>query len=274
MTTALCALLPADLHLGDPFTAGSLTVYPVLGTQGGLEYVSFAEAAARGASVTELPNASVNDLLVHNPLDLPLLLYGGEEVRGARQDRKLDFSVLVGPGGKTRVPVSCVEHGRWDPKRQQERFQPSPRAAYPSLRAMSSQQAVWEDLAAMADALDAPAPTGAMRDIYGEREIVVPRHDGQLGALACYGPKPAVLDYVSRPDVWAALHGPLTAGYGLEALRRPANGTPDPAEFFATVTVRTAHEAPASGGLGRSLRFQGGTALAVEDEVVALTAFA
>ena len=43
----------------------------------------------------ELPAPSVNDVLVDNPLDVAVLLYEGEEVQGAQQDRTLDVSVLV-----------------------------------------------------------------------------------------------------------------------------------------------------------------------------------
>ena len=75
----------AALRLGRPAVAGPLTVFPVHGEGARLEYRAFAEASALGAQVTELPGgASVNDLLVRNPLDVAVLLYEGEEVRGAQ----------------------------------------------------------------------------------------------------------------------------------------------------------------------------------------------
>jgi len=86
-----------SLTLADPTVVGSLTVFPLLAdTPPALHYVSFAEAVQRGATVTELAGeASVNDLHVHNPLDVPVLLYEGEEVLGAQQNRTFDISVLV-----------------------------------------------------------------------------------------------------------------------------------------------------------------------------------
>ena len=102
MTHPAPALLPA-LRVGAPDVVGPLAVFPVFGAAPTLEYRSFAEASALGASVVELPSGpSVNDLLVVNPLDAALLVYEGEEVRGAQQDRTFDVSVLVAPAASSR----------------------------------------------------------------------------------------------------------------------------------------------------------------------------
>ena len=94
---------------------------------------------ALGATVRELEaGASVGDVLVHNPLDVGLLLYEGEEITGARQDRTFDRSVLVPAGRHANVPVSCVEAGRWDGGRHGEAFSASPRAAFSELRRAKS----------------------------------------------------------------------------------------------------------------------------------------
>src|SRR3954470_15261884 len=132
--------LDAPLRVGDPDVAGPLAVFPVFGGEPRLAYRSFAQAAALGASVTELPGgASVNDLLVHNPTSLALLLYEGEEVLGAQQNRTFDVSVLVPAGSKVHVPVSCVEAARWDGARHAEAFRPAPQTAYPELRRLKNQ---------------------------------------------------------------------------------------------------------------------------------------
>ena len=114
----------ATLHVGEPDTSGPLSVLPVFGPPPELAYVSLAEAVALGAAVRELEaGASVGDVLVHHPLDVGLLLYEGEEITGAQQDRTFDRSVLVPAGGKAHVPVSCVEAGRWDGGRHGEAFE-------------------------------------------------------------------------------------------------------------------------------------------------------
>ena len=77
------------------------------------------------------------------------------------------------------------------------------------------------------------SPTGAMHDIYeGRRDRLaevrdaIRLHDGQIGALVAIDGEIAVLDLVSRPECFAALHGPLVQGYALDALEAPTPTAP------------------------------------------------
>src|SRR3954469_12218384 len=136
-TTALPTpqdFLSEPLRIGTPDVCGPLAVFPLFGPEPNLGYVAFAQAVSAGASVKELDaHASVNDLLVLNPTPMPVLLYEGEEVLGAQQNRTFDVSVLVPAGAQLRVPVSCVERGRWEDGRHDESFTPAPQMAYPAL---------------------------------------------------------------------------------------------------------------------------------------------
>src|SRR3954469_8683629 len=119
--------LAEPLSVGDPDVHGPLAVFPLFGPPPRLEYLPFAQAAALGVSIKELEGiASVNDLVVINPLDKPVLLYEGEEVLGAQQNRTFDVSVLVPARSHLQVPVSCVEQRRWDGRRHGEAFTPAP----------------------------------------------------------------------------------------------------------------------------------------------------
>jgi hypothetical protein len=290
----------AVLHLGPPAVAGPLAVFPVHGAGARLEFRAFAEAAALGATVTELPCvASVNDLLVRNPLDVALLLYEGEEVRGARQDRTLDVSVLVAPGSELQVPVSCVEAGRWDPARAGEPLQAAPQAAFPALRRAKSRAAaaggraeqheVWSLVGEKAMQHGAASETGALRDVFSAREEVlgrfterIPREDGQLGAVAAIAGRLVVADVVGRADVWAALHEPLVTGYALDAVehlggRLPAPPAIEAAERFLRAALLSPGAVRPGVGLGEEIRVAGpeaqGARLVHDGELVALTAF-
>jgi hypothetical protein len=296
--------LAEPLHLGDPDVHGPLAVFPIFGPAPILDYVSFAQGRLAGVSIKELESgASVNDLIVLNPTDHAVLLYEGEEVLGAQQNRTFDVSVLVAAHSQLQVPVSCVEAGRWDGSRHDESFSPAPQTAYPELRRLKNRAArmsvaaggapravqneVWNEVAHKSMRLDVASATGAMHDIYdGRRDRIaafrdaVQLHDGQTGALVLIGDKPTVLDHVSRPDVFAALHAPLVQGYSLDALEA-ADASPEPASDCAQAfleRVLGAHITEHDGtGLGRDLRFAeagvAGAGLVAGSELVQLTAF-
>lgn len=298
--------LSAPIRIGEPAVCGALTVFPLFGPAPALEYQAFAQAVSHGVSVKELDSgASVNDLLVLNPTGSNVLLYEGEEVLGAQQNRTFDVSVLVAAGARLRVPVSCVEHGRWDSARGGESFAPAPQTAYPELRRQKNQQArvaaaqglearadqseVWSEIAHKSARMAAHSPTDAMHDIYEARrdriaEIreEIPLHEGQSGALVCVGGQPTVIDYVSRPDVFAALHAPLVQGYALDALELPltlaAPVEPGTAEAFLDAALGARVTQHDGIGLGRDIRFTdtrvGGAGLVAGNELVQLTAFA
>lgn len=295
--------LAEPLRVGAPDVHGALAVFPVYGPPAMLNYVSFATGRAAGVAIKELDGgASVNDLLIVNDSSVPVLLYEGEEVLGAQQNRTFDVSVLVPAGASLCVPVSCVEHGRWDDSRHGEPFMPAPQAAYPALRRMknraasaalaaglearAAQGAVWEEVADKAQRMSVHSATGAMSDIYdGRRErlaefkAATPLHDGQTGALVAIGGTLSVLDHVSRPDVFATLHQPLVHGYALDALEAGAAPAPsvEAAQAFLgrLMTTRLTHHDGI--GMGRDVRFAeqrlGGAGLVAGEELVQLTAF-
>jgi hypothetical protein len=125
----------SGFSLGSPQISGPLAVYPIFGPSSKLRYRTLAQAVDHGAFVTEVDeHGSVNDVQVCNASDQAVLLYEGELIIGARQNRTIDQPVLVPAGVELTVPVSCVEQGRWEGGRRAERFRPSAHAADPELR--------------------------------------------------------------------------------------------------------------------------------------------
>src|SRR5512139_1136240 len=107
-------LLEMELGAGQSFE--NMTVFELLRPlNGGPEYVTLREALERGAfTVTEVSEGgSVPELAVVNKGEVAVLLLDGEELRGAKQNRILNTTILVAPKSTIKVPVSCVEHGRW-----------------------------------------------------------------------------------------------------------------------------------------------------------------
>jgi hypothetical protein len=300
-------LLAEPLRVGNPDIAGPLAVFPVFGPEPHQTYRAFAEAIADGFRIGELDSgASVNDLAVENPTGTAVLLYEGEEVLGAQQNRTFDTSVLVAAGAKVRVPVSCVEVGRWGGRRRRESLRPAPQSAYPRLRrekarqsrlrvaagldARADQGEVWREVAAKGSRIGVSSPTGAMHDMFERRrdrlaEIgsAIHLHDGQLGALVAIAGKTQVLDLVGRPDVFASLHHPLVQGYALDALEHETPEAPEAPEpetargFTLLVTDCTPDHRARGAGIGEELRFAAngvtGSALVHDGELITLTAF-
>jgi hypothetical protein len=297
--------LAAQITVAEPTVIGPLAVFPLIADRSpSMRYVSFAEAVKRGATVKELEaGASVNDLVVHNPLDVSVLLYEGEEVLGAQQNRTFDVSALVAATSVLQVPVSCVEAGRWDGGRHDEAFVPAPQTANPRLRRMKNTQVrasvaaglearavqgeVWREVADTAMHLGVNSPTGAMHDVFERRrdqlDSIVGRvqmHCSQVGMLAAIGGRFVVLDHASEVEAFAALHGPLVQGYALDALDAPAAVPPsiDDARDFIELLLAAPCTCGSTVGLGEGLRFAfgglSGAGLVCEGELVTLTAFA
>ena len=304
---ALADQLTAPLTVADPDIVGALCVFPLIADRGPrLDYVAFAEGRRRGVDIKELATgAEVGDLVVHNPLELPVLFYEGEEVQGAQQNRTVDISVLVPAHGTLHVPVSCVEQGRWDHRRRSEPFVPAPQAAYPELRRLknervrerlaagdqprAAQREVWHEIAAKSERHGARSATDALHDVFEHRrDAIDPIRGGigmkcsQVGMLAAIGGRFVVLDYISDVEAFAELHDPLVAGYALDAIEPEAVDTPAPSLEDARDFLALLLDAPARAangvGLGAALCFDfgglGGTALSADGELVTLTAFA
>jgi hypothetical protein len=304
---ALADLLAMELTVAEADQVGALSVFPLIADRSpAFRYMAFAEARKHGVEIKELAGAAqVGDLVVHNPLELPVLFYEGEEVHGAQQDRTVDISVLVAARSTQRVPVCCVEQGRWDSRRHAEPFAPAPHTAYPELRRLKNEQVrarqaagaepraaqgqVWQEIAAKSARLGAHSRTGALRDVFDHRRGMVDRVHAeiemkcsQVGMLAAIGGRFVVLDYASDVEAFAALHDRLLAGYALDALEPELDGARTPSledarDFLALLLGVTTQRTDAV-GLGSALHFEfgelAGTALAADDELVTITAFA
>jgi hypothetical protein len=194
-------------HLGTPQTTGPLTLYPIFGGESRLRYRSLGQAVKHGAFISEVnEHGSVNDVLVCNASDQPVLLYEGELIYGARQNRTIDAPVLVPAGVELSVSVSCVEQGRWDAGQPAAHFVSAPHAADPGLRsakrAAANQQnevgaaprpeqgEVWREVGERLVAHGVESASFALSDIYdakrsalAELNHAVHAEDGQVGVV-------------------------------------------------------------------------------------------
>ena len=110
--------LIAGVREGEPLRSGPLTFIPLMPVEGRASnptgYLPL-EDALKGnlVEVSEQARASVPELLAVSQADAPVVLVGGEQVVGGLQNRVLNTTILLAPHVSLRIPVTCVEAGRW-----------------------------------------------------------------------------------------------------------------------------------------------------------------
>jgi hypothetical protein len=302
--TAIRQLL-AHVRLGDAQSHAGLTMFPLL-DGGGREppYLALRQALALGTvAIEEVSDAgSVPTLAVRNDGDTPVLLLHGEELIGAKQNRVVNVTMLVPAKSLLKIPVSCVEQGRWHFKSR--KFGDSEHTMYSdgrrrhlrdvelSLRQRGTreadQQRVWNDIRGKMGRMGAASQTGAMSDAYAHTarsrgEYLEAFHpvDGQVGALFLLDGGWAGLDLFDSPATLGVVFPKLVNSWAIDALEPRQAGRGSPAvtraeALLAAVAVAEEWESPAV-GLGREVRLQheGLTAAALvhDDTVIHLTAF-
>ncbi len=83
------------LQAGEPVTHRGITVVPLFPAVDPVaQYVTLAEASPLGFTITEVDESGdVGELIAINPTPHRVLLYDGEELEGAKQNRILNVSV-------------------------------------------------------------------------------------------------------------------------------------------------------------------------------------
>ena len=277
------------LRLGEVQSFGPVSVIPLRAdTDRGPWYVTLGEAAEAGqCRVAEVDEGgSVPDLRVDNKGDTRVLVLDGEELRGAKQNRVLNTTILVGKQSSLVVPVSCTEQGRWSYESRE--FFAAEYVAERKVRAglrmsvdasvrsgrghRSDQGMVWDEVRALHADQATNSPTGAMRGAFESRSADLqdyvdglPLVDRQQGLLVLLGGAVLGLDFLSIPEKYARVHAKLVRSYALGALGAETAGAAAPApadtldrarEFLARVAGLNG-ERFKSPGLGWDARFTG-----------------
>lgn len=267
------------IQLGEAVEHRGITIAPVFPRESPRAgYVTLDDALPLGLRIEEVDaSGSVPELLVINPTDKRVLLFDGEELVGAKQDRILNVTVLVDAASTVAIPVSCVEKGRWSARSAS--FAAAPHAAHPELRRRkaerlraapmelgSAQGEVWAEVRGKLDRLGAPSRTGAHGDAHTARRVdlsalegAFPLSPGQSGAIVGINGRVVALDAVSRPSAFEVLYPKLLAGYLLDAIEC-LDGSPTTyaaLEGFLAAAERAAVTKQPSVGLGNDLRLTG-----------------
>jgi hypothetical protein len=150
-----------------------------------LEYLLIDEALESKKVIIEEvgEGGSVPELRMTNFSNQVVLVVDGTELVGAKQNRIVNASFLIPPESVTKIPVSCVEQGRW--RYQGKEFRSSKHYSPHSIRKdnvefhkttlkekrgyASDQGKVWASVADMSHKMEAPTMTGAMNDVLEQK---------------------------------------------------------------------------------------------------------
>jgi hypothetical protein len=296
-----------NISLGIPQQHDRLTIYPLIARDAPeLPFHLMADALDRGVlRISEVDSGVVGELLAINSGPTPILILDGEQLIGAKQNRTTNRSIILPAGSETRLPVSCMEQGRWHD--ESTHFKPSRHGSPSEVRRKArevevrhadtamgappevlstAQGAVWgaiqEKLAQFGDS----SPTSNLEQLYTRLEqdltsdaAAFPAVETQVGLLAFVADVPLGLDLIGSRSLYAKLHERLLKGYLMDALSSPARrgiiGPEAPQRYLDSVAA--ARRIPTrTVGMGTYAVVSGlviGGELTAYDSVVHLSAF-
>ncbi len=231
--------------VGRPITRLGISFFPIY--LPGNELPPIATGGEAAWEVDELDHAEVSALQVLNRKEIPILLLEGQQFVGGKQNRVINVNVLIPAAARLRIPVSCLEAGRWGRRRDFTHAKTfSPRQARRTVeesvarRVMapgrsprdrrSDQGAVWARVEERLDAMGvaAAAPTSAMAAAEAVFERDRRRGDaveelsglgplpGQCGFVVTHGPRVVATEIFGAPELLRAHWSALIRSYLME----------------------------------------------------------
>jgi hypothetical protein len=238
-----------SVRVGPPVTHDKLSVFPLfLDAPAAPPYRLSEDALTDGTAVVEevTEGGSVPNLAVDNKGETFVLFVEGQELRGAKQNRVLNSSVLIAAKTKTVLPVSCVEQGRW--RYVSKHFAASGHYGSSKLRAVlkksvndstmsggghsSDQGAVWSEVSRQMASLGSVSTTMAMADTAIHHKPQIDRHvaevayaEGASGLAVAVGGKIVSIDLFDAPETCKKVWPRVVSGMALDALEEKGTGT-------------------------------------------------
>jgi len=296
-----------SLKIGEAQRYENLTVFPLIATSiHAPDYLTLDEALKQSLlEVREVDEAGrVNEVLLLNKSGQMILLLDGEILTGAKQNRVLNVSILVAAHAAQKIPVSCVEQGRW--RHVADKFTASRDFSYANLRSQKSAQvseslyargnfsadqgAIWAEVERKQRTMGVHSPTGALNEVYESQLEKIEEFrsafsvaEEQVGSIVFLKDKFICLDLFDSPETFRKLNQKLIESYALDALEKTQTKKKMPenehaaqllAELAAAVAVAKRYP---SAALGEDLRIQtenlNGSCLTLDGKIIHLAAF-
>lgn len=219
-----------------------MSVFPLfVQSSGEVDYVLSDEAIREGTvSVEEISESgAVGHVSIENGGDTRILFLEGEELVGAKQNRILNTSLLIAAHSKTRIPVSCVEQGRWhhtsrafrsggtsSPSKLRRFLKESVTVSLGEDRGHTSDQSrIWKEVDRQQAALETGSGTSAMSDTFAaykkrmdEFRQKIRYVEGACGTAVAIGATVLTCDLFEKPSTCIKVWDRLLSGFVLDAL--------------------------------------------------------
>ena len=231
----------SSIELGEVTSYKNMTTVAMKGLSfPEIKYSTLTEAIKNDSvKITEIDESgSVPTLKIINNGELPVLLFDGEELKGAKQNRVLNTTVLIPENSEQEIPVSCVEQGRWDyvsPKFETSETIASSRVRRNKSATVtdslidhdsyhSNQGEVWDEVEKLQSSYKMTSPTGAMSDVFENQKdnledyIKKFQFSNQNGILIFINGEIAGMEFLSTEDNYEKYHKKIINSYSLDAL--------------------------------------------------------
>jgi hypothetical protein len=254
----------AALVLGPATRVGALDLWPLLHRFAAQDADLLApEAIAAGLlDVREKDGGVVQELIATSRAARPIILFQGEVLLGARQNRMVAHTVVIAPAATVVVSVGCVERGRWQWTAPgfsgagyvaESRLRRSAQASVAAARPMSggvrlSQAHLWSEVDLVMEMDGVRSPTSDYDALRRRREAEertfarVTPVDGQVGMMALRDGALVGLDLVGSIGTWRGVAGRILRSLLPESrpsARRPSAPGRLPSQWLAA--LRDAH---------------------------------
>ncbi len=244
-----------SLKIGEPQVTGQIfTVFPLTVVEtNGRDYLTLEEASRQG--LVFIPESNIiQEVVIIIKGEKPVLVVEGEVIVGGRQNRTINISLLLEAGKEHLIPVSCIERGRWSPRRvsrppvptadgevERVAFGVAEYTAHSRLRRKKTESAtmhflrtdrpipdqgeVWREISAELIAADVRSETEDATAFYEHhrasiddllKPIATVRN--QVGVIVGIGQSIVGLEVFDHPETWQILSNKVLYGYAAEAL--------------------------------------------------------
>ncbi len=244
----------------EPFFISNLKVYPVVAEEVLEENPVVLQQALDEGGVSVRETGSVDSVELDYDWDDPLFVLDGEELIGARQNRMFITSMLL-RRGRRRVPVACVEEGRWSGEGE---FRLSGYIAFPRLRSINAQAvtkslrtrkafstdqgSIWKEVTRKLESLKVQSQTKAMTESFkAASQRLNPYQDftpleNQVGFFVYSNLRFLAADIFGSPQLFKAYAPKLLQSYGLDAIEDAEGGkkekAPEPSHLLEMVSSK------------------------------------